>query len=386
MEQSYSQIRAYIEAHRGEMLALWEELVNLESGPKQKEGVAQVCNALRREMTAAGVSARVIPMEHAGDVLIGEWNMTAGKQPILFIGHMDTVFQPGAAKENPFCIDESGRAHGPGVLDMKGGLVVALYALKALQSIGFDARPIKFVFAGDEETMHKFSNAKEVMASEMQGAQAAFNFETGYLEDTLVVGRKGGGIATITVTGVSAHSGIAPEKGRSAILEACHKIIALEAQNDIPRGKLINCGLISGGIGENTIPGECKIGVGYRFPTMAVKAEIMQAIEDAVSRCTVPDTSASYEINMNMDCMETTDGVLALFEHVKKVAADCGYGDVTAFSVGGISDSAISVVCGIPTVCGMGVRGTGNHTPQEFAEVESLFERCLLTACAVYSY
>lgn len=386
MEKVYEEIRKYIDDHRSEMLKLWEEIVNTESGPKQKEGVSAVCNILCREMEQSGIATRVIPMERAGDVLVGEWNTERSKEPFLLIGHMDTVFAPGAATENPFRIDENGNAHGPGVLDMKGGLVIALYAVKALDEIGYRDRPIKLVFAGDEETMHKFSNAKEVIAAEVTGGVAAFNFETGYQDDGFVVGRKGGGIVTATVNGVSAHSGIAPEKGRSAILEASHKIIELEALSDIPRGKIVSCGMINGGIGENTIPGECKIGIAMRFPSMRIKAEIMEGIEKAVNNVHIADTTASYHMDMDMDCMECTEGVMALFEHVKQTASECGYGDIHSFEVGGVSDSSISVVCGVPAVCGMGVRGKGNHTAQEFAEVESLYQRCVLAACAIYRF
>ncbi|GAB6085154.1 M20 family metallopeptidase [Alkaliphilus crotonatoxidans] len=384
METALREIELYIEKNRAEMLKLWEEIVNTESGSSQIEGVNQVGSILAREMKKVGMEVRVVPMERAGNLLIGEWNQQSTKAPILFIGHMDTVFKEGVVKENPFRIDDQGHAHGPGVLDMKGGLVIALYAIKALKAAGYRDRPIKCIFAGDEEVMHKDSNTDEIMALESRGAIAAFNFETGYLDDGLVVGRKGGGIISITVKGVAVHSGIAPEKGRSAVLEAAHKIIALEQQNDIPRGKLINCGMVRGGIGENTIPGECVINIGFRFPTMAIKEEIMAAIEETVNHSYVEGTEVHYEVKMSIDCMETTEGVMKLFEHVKKSAVDCGYGAVHPISIGGISDSSITVVNGVPTVCGMGCRGNGNHTDQEYALVESLFQRCLLAATAVY--
>lgn len=162
MEQIYEQIRRYIDGQRGPMLSLWEELVNTESGSYQIEGVNAVCGILRREMEAAGIKTRTIPMENAGDMLIGEWNMESGKAPLLLIGHMDTVFKEGAAKENPFHIDEDGMAHGPGVLDMKPGLVMALYVVKALAAAGWRERPVKFIFASDEENLHMFSNAKKI--------------------------------------------------------------------------------------------------------------------------------------------------------------------------------------------------------------------------------
>ena len=385
MERIYEQIRQYIDGQRLPMLLLWEELVNTESGSRQIEGVNQVCGILRREMEAAGIKTRTVPMENAGDMLIGEWNMESGKAPLLLIGHMDTVFKEGAAKENPFRVDEEGMAHGPGVLDMKPGLVMALYVVKALAAAGWRERPVKFIFAGDEENLHMFSNTKEVFAQEAQGALAAFNFETGYMDNRFVVGRSGGGPVRITVHGVASHSGIAPEKGRSAVLEAAHKIVEIEAQNDIPRGRLINCGMVSGGIGENTIPDECVIRIGVRFQSMAVGEEIFEILRRATAHSTVPDTTAELDLSRVMQCMDTTDGVKALFAHLKKTAGDCGFGQIDCFRVGGLSDSGITVAAGVPTVCGMGPRGEGNHTPSEYADVESFYQRCVLAACAAAS-
>lgn len=382
MEQIYQQIRRYIDKQRLPMMNLWEELVNTESGTRQIEGVNAVGSILRREMERSGIETRTIPIENAGDMLIGEWNSESDAAPLLMIGHMDTVFKEGAAKENPFCVDEDGMAHGPGVLDMKAGLVIALYAVKALIETGWKKRPIKFIFASDEENLHMFSNAKELFARESRGALAAFNFETGYMDNRFVVGRNGGGPVILQVHGIASHSGIAPEKGRSAVLEAAHKIVEIEAQNDIPRGRLINCGLVTGGIGENTIPDSCTIRIGIRFPNTTVRDEIFDILKKATEHSTVPDTTAELDLSRVMQCMDTTDGVMALFAHLKRTAADCGFGEIESFRVGGLSDSGITVGCGVPTVCGMGVRGEWNHTPNEYAEVESLYQRCILAACA----
>lgn len=288
-------------------------------------------------------------------------------------------------KKNPFEIDERGLAHGPGVLDMKAGLVIALYAVRALRDAGYRERPVKCIFMGDEENLHMFSGAKDIMVSELGEAEAAFNFETGYMDDGLVVGRSGGGIIDVVIKGVQVHSGIEPEKGRSAVAEMAYKIIEIESRRDVERGKLINCGMVSGGIGENTVPGEAKISIGIRFPSMAIRDEILDDIKSAAEHVHIENTSAKMRVRMLMDCMETTDGVKKLFEHVKNTAAECGYGDLHAFSVSGVSDSGISVSNGVPTICAMGVKGAGNHTMNEYAVVESLFERTVLAGCAAYA-
>lgn len=147
----------------------------------------------------------------------------------------------------------------------------------------------------------------------------------------------------------------------------------------------MNCGMVTGGIGENTIPDSCTIRIGIRFPNAAVQNEIFEILKHATEHNTVPDTTAELHLNRVMQCMDTTDGVMALFNHLKKTAENCGFGKIGCFQVGGLSDSGITVACGIPTVCGMGVRGEGNHTPNEYAEVESLYQRCALAACAAYT-
>ena len=383
MEALDQQLKAYIDGHRQEMLDLWKEIVDTESGPKQIAGVNAVGTLLQRELEEAGAAVRRVPVEQAGDLIVGDWNPEAPGKPVVFMGHMDTVFPAGEAERNPFRVDEEGKAHGPGVLDMKAGLVIGLYALKALQSIGWKERPIRFLGVPDEETLHMFSNAKTLIAQETAGAGAVFNFEPGPLGNKLVIGRYGGGPVSITVHGVAAHSGSAPEKGRSAVLEAAHKIIELEAANDIPRGKLINCGAVEGGIGENTIPDSCKIRIGIRYRNAAIGDEIFALLRQVTEQCTVEGTWAELDVSRVMQCMDTTEGVKALYAHVADTGEGLGMGRIEGIQVGGLSDAGIPAGSGIPTLCGMGVRGEGAHTDREYAQVESLYERCLLAAAAV---
>lgn len=385
MRQVYETVRKSVGENKGRMIALLEKIVNIDSGSTNIAGVEAVCEILRQEMEDIGMDTRVIPSEGAGPVLIGERRGEAGKRPLLFIGHMDTVFEDGEAEANPFRIDEEGLAHGPGVLDMKGGLVIALFAVRALRDIGYTGRPVKCIFVGDEEKLHMFSKAKDIIISELAGAEGAFNFEVGYRHDGLVVGRKGGGIVDVTVQGVAAHSGLAPEKGRSAVTEMCHKVIELESKRDIARGKLINCGMVSGGIGENTVPGEAKISIGIRFPSLAVRDEILEDIRSAAEHVHIEGTRAQMSVRMMMESMDTTAEVMGLFEHIQKVAGECGYGDVHPFTVGGVSDSGVIVANGVPAVCGMGAKGEGCHTRDEYAVADSLVDRAVLAACAAYA-
>ena len=126
MTAKWDIIKTYIEDNRSDMLALWEKLVNTESGPRQEQGINDVIKILQQEMEQAGICSRVLPVKGAGNILVGEWNTNADSKPFLLIGHMDTVSPAGCVQHRPFCIDKQGNAHGPGVLDMKGGLVAAI--------------------------------------------------------------------------------------------------------------------------------------------------------------------------------------------------------------------------------------------------------------------
>ena len=386
MQEIYQKLKEYIDSQREPMCELYRRIVNIDSGSRNAQGVNQVCAILREAMEASGVHTRIIEQENVGNILIGEWNFERNdKKPLVILGHMDTVFPDGTAASNPFRIDEEGLVHGPGCLDMKPGLIMGLYTMKALREVGYDSRPIKFIYVCDEENLHMFSKTPEIIKEEVKGALAAFNYETGYMDDRMVVGRKGGGIIEVVVHGVAAHSGIAPEKGRSAIIEAAHKMIEIESQTDIPAGRLMNCGLIQGGIGENTVPDTCSFRIGIRFPSVKIRDEILDIIRRAAAHSTVPDTTADVNIRMLMDSMDNTDGVNALFEHIRRTAADCGYGEVGSFVVSGVSDSGATVSAGIPTVCAMGPKGEGNHTPNEYAVLESFYQRTWLAACAAYT-
>ena len=270
---------AYIDRHRDEMLSLWEKIVSIESGTPDKEGVDRVGAVLKDELESAGVETAVIPMERFGNLLTGVWNKEAAGQPIVLIGHMDTVFAKGTLEKNPFRIDENGNAHGPGVLDMKAGLVIVVYVLKALHEYGYGKRPIRVVFAGDEENGHRQTNAESEIRKLCAGCAAAFNFETGFIDDGLVVGRKGSCRVTLTVHGVAAHAGNDPQRGRNAILEMAHKIIEIQKLHDFEHGLFVNVGVIQGGTVANAVAASCEVGIDIRYDSFERLEETLQAIK-----------------------------------------------------------------------------------------------------------
>ena len=373
----------FIDDHRQDMLALWQELVNTESGSADKAGIDAVAARIRQVLDQAGGETKTVEMAKAGNVLVGEIGAGRGTAPVLFMGHMDTVFSTGTVAKRPFTITD-GTAYGPGVLDMKGGIVAALFAMQALQAAGYDTRPLKMILAGDEEVAHVNSNAAEVFMTEAKGAVAAFNCETGFMDDAIVVGRKGTAVFELEVAGVAVHAGNEPENGRSAILEIAHKVIDIQNLTNWETGTTFNVGVIQGGTVPNAVPGQAKIVIDIRYLEPDLLPEIRRQLQEVAAKNYVKDTTTTLTEVPGIAPMKTTPAVEDLFAVVKKTYAEMGLGTPYPKLVGGGSDSAYSVMAGVPTVCAMGVKGGRNHSPQELAIVETLFERAkLLATCTI---
>lgn len=376
------QIFQFIDTEHDNMLNLWQQLVNHESGSSDKLGVDRVQKLIKTELETAGAAVKLVDFERAGALLIAEIGSNRPKPPVLFIGHTDTVFNTGTINQRPFTIQD-GKAYGPGVLDMKGGIVACIYAIKALASIKFNDRPIKILLAGDEETGHINSNAAEFLINEARGCAAAFNCETGFMDDAIVVGRKGVARFTLEVEGVAAHVGNDPENGRNAIVEIAHKLIAINRLTDWSSGTTVNVGTITGGTVPNATPDYAKVMIDVRFNDNAAIAEFTEKLQQLVATTYIDGTKSTLSGGASFKPMQTTAGVKRLFDLVATTAAELGLNSPYPKTVGGGSDSAYSVIAGVPTVCAMGVKGARNHSPEEYALVDSLFERAKLLAVCV---
>lgn len=371
----------FIDRRRDEMLALWQDFVSHESPSSDKAGVDALALKIRDVLHAVGAEASVIEFETAGNMVVATLGADRKNAPVGLLGHFDTVFPKGTVEQRPFVIRD-GKAYGPGVLDMKGGVVILLYAIKALAAAGFESRPIKVVLAGDEEIGHAGSTADQVFQRELAACVAAFNCETGFVDDQIVVGRKGAGKFTLEVHGVAAHAGNDPQSGRSAILEIAHKIIEIQALTRWEEGTTFSVGKIRGGSTFNTIPDYAAIDIDVRCLKASANESIIALLQGVAAKTHVEGTRTTLSGKMLFPPMETTPGVMRLFDLVAETSLENGFGRPTPIQSGGGSDSSNSVLAGVPTVCSMGVKGGRNHAPDEFAVVDSLFERCkLLVAC-----
>lgn len=373
----------FIDANQEAMLSLWQEVVDMKSGPHEKPGIDAVANRFQQILDELGAVSHQVEFEQAGNMLVGEIGKERTKPGVVFMGHMDTACPAETVAGRNFTIRD-GIAYGPGVLDMKGGIVAALYAIKALNAIGYDARPIKVLLAGDEEVLHAHSTAADVFVQEAQGFAAAFNVETGFKDNGIVVGRKGVMRLMMHTKGVAAHAGNDPENGRNAIEEIAHKLLAVQRLTDWEKGISFNVGVIQGGTTSTTVPEEATIYIDVRYKDPDDYAWIMKSVEDIAAQTYIEGTTTTVRYMEGIKPMKTTDGVKQLFEVVKAASAECGFDEPYAKFVGGASDSAYSVLAGVPTVCAMGVKGARNHSPEEHAIVDTLFERAkLLVACVL---
>ncbi|HEU4356645.1 MAG TPA: M20 family metallopeptidase [Actinomycetota bacterium] len=359
-----------------------EEAVNVDSGSYTPHGVNRVTELCEARFHSHGWSVERIAHRPAagepqlGDLLVGRLEGAGGPR-VLVIGHTDTVFDPGTAAERPFRI-EGQRAFGPGVSDMKGGLLLGFVAVEILQEAGFDRfGRITYVNNPDEEIGSPFSH--DVIAELATEADVALVLEGARENGDIVSARKGVSDYAIDVVGRAAHAGVEPERGRSAVLEAAHKTVALQALNGRWPGVTVNVGVVHGGTRTNVVPERCTIEVDVRSPA----EETLRAVEAEVERIandrTVPDVTATLRQAAGHRPMEKTGPSAQLAELAIRVAADLGF-DLHDASTGGASDANTTSAAGVPTLDGLGPVGGDDHGPREWIDLASVVPRISLLA------
>ena len=365
-----------VDQNREAMVDTWKLLVDRDCGSGNKAGVDGVGRDVKDFLEKCGFKVWFHEYEKAGNMLVAEYG-DASKPFIVLTGHMDTVFGDGTAAARPFTIKD-GKVTGPGVLDMKGGVTILLYAVRFLLEAGYNRYRIKIILAGDEEVAHGNSTASADYEKEAKGAIMGFNLETGFVDNSVVIERKGVAQYLFEVDGVGAHAGNNPEDGRSAVEELAHKILDIQAETDWQEGTTVNCGVIAGGTVANAVPEHAWVKVDVRFKTTAGMERIEKAFQTIAKKQYVESTTTCCKKLVVFPSMERLESSEKLFERAEAIAEKYGFPKAKAIAVGGGSDSAHLTACGIPTLCALGVRGQFNHTEREWAEEESLFERTKL--------
>jgi glutamate carboxypeptidase len=365
-----------------EFISLLERMVNVDCGSYTTEGVNDIADLCRARFENGGW--RVERRHHRpaegeaqlGDMVIGRLDGT-GRTRILMIGHMDTVFDPGTAAARPFRV-EGDRAFGPGVSDMKGGLLTGFFAVETLQATGFSGfGSITYICNPDEEIGSPWS--REVIRAEATNADVAFVLEGARENGDVVSSRKGVTDYRIEIVGRAAHAGVEPERGRSAILEAAYKTVALHALNDRWPGVTVNVGIVEGGTRPNVVAEGCSIHVDVRSPHDDTLVLAESEVERIANEHAVPDVAATVIGGKWHRPMEKSDGGARLAALASDVAEELGF-ELHDASTGGASDANTTSAEGVATLDGLGPIGGDDHGPSEWIDVSSVVPRVSLLA------
>jgi glutamate carboxypeptidase len=368
----------YFQRQQSRIIDTIQQLVQIESPSDIKQAVDRLGTVLASRFGELGGRVRLHKVEKFGNHLQVDLGPRGSKQkPVLLLGHMDTVYAIGTISRMPSRVGKA-RVWGPGTLDMKGGIAIALHALEAMLQWGGGrlSRPVTLLLVSDEEIGSKSSRAiTEKLARE---SSAVLVLEPAYgLHGAVKTARKGVGEYQLTVHGKAAHSGLDFEQGQSAVIELAHQIHEISKLVDLKRGITLNVGRISGGTRVNIVPPEAKAWLDVRV----VSGKQATDVDHKLKSLRPKNRHCRLEIsgNVGRPPLEKTSGVAALYAKAKTIARELGL-DLQEASVGGGSDGNFTATLGIPTLDGLGAVGEGAHAEHESVLISELPRRAALLA------
>jgi glutamate carboxypeptidase len=362
------------------MLELLRRFVEMESPSDNKTAVDLLGKALAQEFEKIGGRVTFFPQSEYGDHLKAEFPGESGK-PVMLLGHFDTVYPLGTLSNMPFHV-EAGRAFGPGVYDMKAGIVMMMFALRALRESGRPLkRPVTVLLDTDEEIGSP--TGRPVVEDTARQCEAVLVLEPSQgIKGALKTARKGVGDFTIEVAGRAAHAGVDFEKGHSAVIEAARQILEVAKFTDLGRGLTVNPGVVQGGTRTNVIAAETRVEVDVRIARMRDAVEVEKRF--AALKAFDPNCQVRVSGGINRPPMEHTEGTVRLFRLAQEQAAALGM-EIDEASTGGGSDGNFTSGLDIPTLDGLGGVGEGAHARHEAILLEELPRRTALLACLLRS-
>jgi len=366
----------YFEAEQNALVRTIREFVEIESPSDNKPAADRMGRFLAERFEAFGGRPRFHPASDFGNNLQIDFPSAEKNKPVLLLGHFDTVYPLGTLAQMP-CHETEGRLHGPGVLDMKSGIALMLYAIEALQSWHSGLpRPVTVFLVSDEEVGS--SSSRKITESLARESAAVLVLEPAAgTRGAVKTARKGVGDYTLAVKGVAAHAGLDPGKGHSAILELARQITAISKFNDLQRGVSVNPGVIRGGTRTNVVAAEATVEIDVRIKEAKQATSLAKkfhALKSFDKQCKL-----SIDGGINRMPMERTPGVVALYKKAQSIAKQIDW-KLEEAAVGGGSDGNFTAGIGIPTLDGMGGVGAGAHAVHEHIVISELPRRALLLA------
>ncbi len=381
MEPSMSKAKALqqtLGAASERMVASLAALVARESPSTDKASLDQLAAILADVWRDLGAGVEVIENPERGNhvrVVVGGSLQTEATQPGLILGHFDTVWPVGTTARRPMTV-AGGRAMGPGTFDMKAGLVIAEYAVRAIRELGLTLpRPIELLLNSDEEIGSGTSRA--LIEEAASRAAYVLVLEPAVPGGALKTARKGVGDFRVEVVGRASHAGAAHDEGVNAIEELAHQILRLQQMTDYTVGTTVNVGVVGGGTRPNVVAAGAWAEVDVRAWTRDEAERISAAIRGL--QPVNPDTVIHVSGGFDRYPMERTPGTVALFETARRLGQEMGL-ELTERASGGASDGNFTAALGVPTLDGLGAVGDGPHAEHEYVEVASLPERAALLA------
>src|SRR5712692_4271025 len=370
-------VEKYVQQHLPRYIEELRELSAIDSYSYHKPGLDAMATWLAARLKKLGMDVTIIEREKWGNDLFAVIKGD-GHGNVLLIGHIDTVYPVGTAAARPLRV-EGDTIYGPGVCDMKGCILSAIYAIEALLAI--DQRPfgeLRFLCVSDEEIGER--HCEDIIQQACQNCQRALVLEAARANGDIVSARKGSAWYILTARGRSAHAGVEPEKGRNAIVELAHQILQFQSLNGWREGITVNAGVISGGTLPNVVPDLAQVRFDLRFLSIEDKLATEAQWQELMQQQKVPGVELTLESEPNFKPpMVRTPESLKLAVQAQQIAGMLGF-SVNHVLTGGASDGSYASTYGVPVLDGLGPIGGLDHSPREYLLASSVAPRAALLA------
>ncbi len=370
-------LASHFEGNQQEVLDFIRWLVEQESMSREADANQRIAERYGARLDEWGAQVELLSDPKFGATVRARFDFADGEaksdKQLLVVGHLDTVWPLGTLATRPFRIEE-GRAYGPGIFDMKAGVTISTFAMRAIKELGrATRRRVTFLMTCDEETGSHFS--REVIEEEARKACAALVLEPPIPGGIVKTGRKGVGEFELIVRGRPAHAGNDPQAGVSAITELAHQILAINQLNDYDLGTTVNVGVVRGGVLSNVVAAEARAAIDMRFAEVTEGERICEAMRGL--KPVLDEARLEVLGGINRPPLVRTKEVGALFDQAKGLAAEIGF-ELCEGSVGGGSDGNFIAAMGVPVLDGLGVDGAGAHAEHEHILVADIPRRAAL--------